>query len=181
MPRHRKSLVELVRDGTFLARKDEHLLIGRTALPWPKLERLRRRAIAADSIGLRVLALELERAVRRPGGAEPYLADGPDPERTIAEVETPHGEELSGISEAADLLGVTRYVVSYRRSRTPRRGDELPPFPLPIAELACGPIWRKADLLAYRCEAERRSRMTWFERWDEDLEAESAVRVRATA
>jgi phage terminase large subunit-like protein len=61
MPRRRKALVDLVRDGTFLARKDERLLAGRDELPWPRLEDYRTRYRAG---GGRDVALELERALR---------------------------------------------------------------------------------------------------------------------
>ena len=46
--------------------------------------------------------------------------------------------ELVGVHEAADLLGISKTaVVERRRSGT---------FPEPIAELRCGPIWRRRDV-----------------------------------
>jgi len=46
--------------------------------------------------------------------------------------------ELVGVHEAAELLGLSRSAVVERR----RAGT----FPEPVAELRCGPIWRKADV-----------------------------------
>lgn len=74
MARRRKRIVDLVRDGTFLARKDERLLGAANPLPWPRLEesRLRYRG-AANAEERREVALELERALREPDGHEHLL------------------------------------------------------------------------------------------------------------
>ncbi len=66
MARRRKRLVDLVRDATFLARKDEHLLASHDPFPWPGLEALRERfrAVDGDADARRDVALELERGLR---------------------------------------------------------------------------------------------------------------------
>lgn len=46
--------------------------------------------------------------------------------------------ELAGVSEIANLLGVTRQRASALQTK--------PAFPAPIASLASGPIWRRDDL-----------------------------------
>lgn len=67
MARRRKRLVDLVRDGTFLARKDERLLASPDTLPWPELESYRQRFHATRD---REIALELERELREHGAQE---------------------------------------------------------------------------------------------------------------
>lgn len=52
--------------------------------------------------------------------------------------------QLVGIAEAAELLGISRGALCHRR----RAND--PPFPDPIAELRCGPIWRRKQIEVYR-------------------------------
>ncbi len=75
MARRRKRLVDLVRDGTFLARKDEHLLGAHDPLPWRELERLRGEFRAAeDAAERRTVALELEHGIRS-YPASRYLGD----------------------------------------------------------------------------------------------------------
>ena len=69
MAQRRKRLVDLVRDETFLARKDEHLLAGLERLPWRELERFRRRYRAAPLPGRRDISLELEHSLRELGPA----------------------------------------------------------------------------------------------------------------
>lgn len=65
MPRRRKRLVDVVRDATFLARKDEQLLQKSEPLPWPKLERLRKQFRAAGNKDeRRAIALQLEHGLR---------------------------------------------------------------------------------------------------------------------
>lgn len=83
MARRRKRLVDLVRDGSFVARTDERLLARPEKLPWPELDRLRRRYRARPDCyactlrqheGCRYeLALELQRIIREPDGAERLL------------------------------------------------------------------------------------------------------------
>lgn len=79
MARRRKRLVDLVRDETFLARKDEHLLARKERLAWPELERVRRRFHAAPppsgaGTARREVALELEHGLQT-HGARHYLGD----------------------------------------------------------------------------------------------------------
>src|ERR1051326_6248730 len=71
MARRRKALVDLVRDGTFLARKDERLLASREQLHWSELDLLRRKFLAAagDAEAQRDVSLELERALKEPDAA----------------------------------------------------------------------------------------------------------------
>jgi phage terminase large subunit-like protein len=77
VPRRRKALVDLVRDGTFSARKDELLLAGRDELPWPALEEYRGqfRAAGDDFAERREISLELERALRHPDAQAHLLGD----------------------------------------------------------------------------------------------------------
>lgn len=67
--------MDVVRDGTFLARKDEHLLGGKEPLPWPDLERYRRAFRVALPHGGRAVALEVERLLREEDGPRLLLGD----------------------------------------------------------------------------------------------------------
>jgi hypothetical protein len=58
--------------------------------------------------------------------------------------------DLNGVHEATELLGLTRQALADRR-----RGVD---FPMPIAELACGPVWTRAQLVKYA-----RSRVSRFQ------------------
>lgn len=49
--------------------------------------------------------------------------------------------EIVGMTEVAEMLGVSRQRVSALRSR--------PEFPAPVQTLAAGPIWRKGDLTTF--------------------------------
>lgn len=61
--------------------------------------------------------------------------------------------ELVGLAEAAQLLGLTRSGLATRRDAPgPFVGDRRPSFPKPIAELRCGPIWTRAQVLDYAAE-----------------------------
>ncbi len=51
-------------------------------------------------------------------------------------------EELVGVPEIAEILSVVRTYV-YRLE------SEDPTFPKPVAELAAGRIWRKADIVKW--------------------------------
>lgn len=54
------------------------------------------------------------------------------------DLETPNFPELVGVSEIAELIGVTRQ----RASAIAKRAD----FPTPIASLASGPVWTRPSL-----------------------------------
>ena len=77
--------------------------------------------------------------------------------------------ELVGVAEAAELLGRSKATVCERRRRRSVPGDALPPFPVPVAALKCGPVWERTQIDAYRAEAERLSQLSWFERNYPDL------------
>src|SRR5947207_18162 len=63
--------------------------------------------------------------------------------------------ELFGLAEACQLLGLSKAALGERRRRAFRRGNRLPAFPPPLAELACGPIWSRAQLDDYQREVAR--------------------------
>jgi len=48
-------------------------------------------------------------------------------------------EELAGVAEIAEMLGVVRQYVH-------RLINEDPTFPEPVAELASGRVWKRADV-----------------------------------
>jgi len=49
-----------------------------------------------------------------------------------------------GLYEVAEFLGITRSAVTSRIA-----GTQGVPFPEPLARLRCGPIWARADIVAY--------------------------------
>jgi len=64
------------------------------------------------------------------------------------ELEAPAIPALAGISEVADVLGVTR-----------QRASELAgsaAFPRPIADLAAGPVWLRSTIVSFHESWERR-------------------------
>lgn len=76
MARRKKRLVDLVRDGTFLARKDDRLLLGRESLPWPALEAFRLDFQAAPpGKGRREIALHLEHELQLPDAQRRLFGD----------------------------------------------------------------------------------------------------------
>lgn len=81
----------------------------------------------------------------------------------VARVKVP---PLVGLHEAAELLELSKSVISNRRNWNGwRPGHELPrTFPQPVLELRCGPIWLRSDIAAYAREAKRRARMRWWDR-----------------
>lgn len=75
--RPRKTLADLIRDGTFSARHHESRLASAEELPLPELERYRRRYRAARTPEQRrEIALELERIVREEAGRADLLLGG---------------------------------------------------------------------------------------------------------
>ena len=74
MARRRKRLVDLIRDGTFIARKDERLLGSPEQLPWPELDHFRRLYRAESTPDARrEVSLEVERILREPDGSVQLL------------------------------------------------------------------------------------------------------------
>lgn len=55
--------------------------------------------------------------------------------------------ELVGAAETAELLGISRSALWDRRGGRGSRSQ--PPFPEPVAELRCGPIWPLAEVVDY--------------------------------
>ena len=96
-----------------------------------------------------------------------------DLDRRIQESNAP---EIVGVSELAELLGVTRQ----RASELARSRD----FPLPIATLASGPVWRKSSVARFVEHWPRRpGRPKKVEVGGEvvDMLGELTTRVRKTA
>lgn len=74
--------------------------------------------------------------------------------------------ELLGLAEACQLLGLSKAALGERRRRAFRRGNRLPAFPQPLAELACGPVWSRSQLDDYLHEVRRlRSLGRYQRRW----------------
>lgn len=63
--------------------------------------------------------------------------------------------QLAGIAELAELLEVSKQRVTQLRAR-----DD---FPLPIQELAAGPVWRLADLSTFQEGWQRKPGRPWPE------------------
>ncbi len=51
-------------------------------------------------------------------------------------------DELAGVTEIAEMLGVVRQYVH-------RLINEDPDFPKPVAELAAGRVWARGDIVAW--------------------------------
>ena len=62
-----------------------------------------------------------------------------------------------GLAEAAGLLGIGRAALAERR----RRHES---FPLPVAELRCGPVWFRAQIEHYELTEARLGRRGWYGR-----------------
>lgn len=63
-------------------------------------------------------------------------------------LEQPAFPQLAGVSELAELLGVTRQRVAELRHR--------PDFPAPVTQLKAGPVWRIDDLSRFVDEWDRK-------------------------
>ena len=72
--------------------------------------------------------------------------------------------ELVGLAEVAETLELSKPAVCDRRKQHYVRGDKLPPFPTPLAELACGPVWERLAIEAYAAEERRLALLSPFER-----------------
>jgi phage terminase large subunit-like protein len=86
MARPRKTLAQLVRDGTFLARRaeDRQLLLGPPLDHWPAFASLQRRYAAASSVPeRRAIALDFQRLVKA-AHDEAGKEDNPDPASRLA-------------------------------------------------------------------------------------------------
>jgi predicted DNA-binding transcriptional regulator AlpA len=57
-------------------------------------------------------------------------------------------DELVGTAEIAQMLGVVRQYVH-------RLSQEDPTFPKPVAELAAGRVWKRADIVKWAQSAGR--------------------------
>jgi hypothetical protein len=59
---------------------------------------------------------------------------------------------LAGVFEASQILGISKSALADRRRHgNPRVAyQQQPEFPVPIAELRCGPIWDAAELYRYK-------------------------------
>jgi hypothetical protein len=62
--------------------------------------------------------------------------------------------DLVGLAEAAELLGIGRAALAERRRRHAT-------FPLPVAELRCGPVWFRAQIDHYERTEARLGRRCW--------------------
>jgi hypothetical protein len=73
---------------------------------------------------------------------------------------TPTDVRLLGVAEVAELLGISRASLADRRNALGFRQGwaQMPfavrrvPFPEPIAQLRCGPIWQLEQILDYATE-----------------------------
>jgi hypothetical protein len=84
-------------------------------------------------------------------------------------VKTPHRTNkrrfgLVGLAEVAEILELSKAAVCDRRKQHYVRGDKLPPFPAPLAELACGPVWERAAIESYAAEERLLASLSWFQR-----------------
>ena len=61
--------------------------------------------------------------------------------------------ELVGVHEVAELLGVTKGAVGARRRRRS--------FPVPLAELRCGPVWGRWQIEKYLFERDESRERRW--------------------
>lgn len=56
--------------------------------------------------------------------------------------------DLVGAKEAADMLGIGTPNFSHLRADEAKKGGASL-FPKPVIQLACGPIWERADMLTF--------------------------------
>ena len=81
---------------------------------------------------------------------------------------------IVGCAEAAGLLGIGKTNFSHLRRK--REGVD-PAFPLPVIELACGPIWLHGDMVAFAAAYNARRRKKEVVVSYEELLADMAVHV----
>lgn len=103
------------------------------------------RAEDAAQSGLRLVVTALESL-----GWQPDVRDVQATEWSLfeAELEEPNFPELVGVTEIAELLGTSRQ----RASELARSAK----FPVPVAELAAGPVWPKSRIARFVEEWERK-------------------------
>jgi hypothetical protein len=65
--------------------------------------------------------------------------------------------DLVGAWEAAEVLGITRSALAARRKSHVT-------FPVPVAELRCGPVWLRWQVQAYAAEEQRLGPRGWYGR-----------------
>jgi hypothetical protein len=100
--------------------------------------------LAAHEARMIVMAALEKAGVEHRGVARLEVIDG-----NLDELEfTRETDELVGVTELAEMLGVTRQRASELRTR--------PGFPAPIADLASGPVWKSSSLRRFVDTWERR-------------------------
>jgi predicted DNA-binding transcriptional regulator AlpA len=82
--------------------------------------------------------------------------------------------KLLGLAEVAELLGMSKAAVIRLRVPRQRRRDRVP-FPRPAVELACGPVWCRAQIERYLDDRARGPAVTAAERARERREYERAL------
>jgi hypothetical protein len=105
--------------------------------------------LKAEEEALTVLLLALRKAGIGNDGI--FGAQAQTMEQLAREQEASNMPELIGVTELAQLLGVTRQ----RASELARTGSG---FPRPLTFLASGPVWDKSTILRYVDQWERRPR-----------------------
>ena len=96
------------------------------------------------SLSYFMLAMRANERSRRP--ISPRTAEQASCELTL---------DLVGLAEAAELAGVGRAALSLRRKQHFN-------FPMPVAELRCGPVWFRWQIELYLAEERRLGRRGWY-------------------
>lgn len=91
---------------------------------------------------LRAATDEALRAVREVGAGRPVAVDVKPLADRIRELEHPAAQELIGLAEIAEILGVSK-------QRAKELADTYPDFPAPIARPAMGPIYLRPSVVAF--------------------------------
>jgi hypothetical protein len=84
-----------------------------------------------------------------------------DPEYSDVDPEVSNFPDHVDSSEVADLLGVSRH-----RIHEWRRGGQ---FPLPMAELATGPVWSRPAIVAFAEQRDREPGQSGGTTWTSDM------------
>jgi hypothetical protein len=149
----RANITPLLTDAQFAAVAAE---LGGTASYNGGTSELRYTASTQESDGIAALGKAgtgLARTVRRHAGAAASIREArvlpwEDFENETFRPATPRGG-LSGVAEAAELLGVTRQRLADIR--------KLPAFPRPVAGLKAGPVWDTAEIERFERGWDRRA------------------------